>query len=210
MIFFSRGLNWAGPKRGNAVTLNHQLWKGAYWVADTLLTPFYQLKISGAHNIPENGGFLLLPKHQRWQDIPLLGLAAARPLYYVAKYELFQYPMIDPLLRCLGGIPLNRKRPINTRWSFRASVDALKKGDGLVLFPEGTYFQKSMGTGRSGMLRFILHRVHVPLIPVGIEYASGHRPKKVFVRFGSPVHDSFRPGLMDQMMNDIARLSRLS
>jgi 1-acyl-sn-glycerol-3-phosphate acyltransferase len=191
------------------VPISRQLWGGVYCIADTLLAPFFRVQTSGAHYIPSKNGFLLLPKHQYWHDIPLLGLAAARPLYYIAKYELFQYPLISRLLKSLGGIPLNRQKPIHTRWSFRAAVEVLVKGNGLVLFPEGTYFQNSMGDGRSGMLKFILNRVQVPLIPVGVEYSSTRRPQEVYIRFGAPIKPSLQSIRLEQVMDEIARLSGL-
>ena len=51
--------------------------------------PLFAIRREGVNHLPQAGGFVLLPKHQRWEDIPLLSLACPRPLYYVAKAELF-------------------------------------------------------------------------------------------------------------------------
>lgn len=200
----------AGRRNRKITPIPHQLWNAAYCVTHALLAPFFRMNVMGAHFIPAEEGFILLPKHQCWQDIPLLGIAVGQPLYYVAKYELFRYPLIHWLARSLGGIPLNRERPIQTRWSFRAAVEVLEKGNGLVLFPEGTYFQNSMGSGRSGMMRFILNRVQVPLIPVGIKYTPNRRRQEVRIRFGAPIKFDGSPAVMDRVMGHIAVLSGLS
>lgn len=191
------------------VPINRRLWRAVYCMTDLFLTPFFKLNVGGTHHIPSCRGCILLPKHQRWQDIPLLGLAAGRPLYYVAKYELFQNSSIRQLLLALGGIPLNREQPLNTRKSFRACVEALAQGEGLTLFPEGTYFQNRMGQGRSGMLRYILNRVSVPLIPVGIQYRRLGWREEVFIRFGAPIKDTQDPAVLSQVMIRIAELSGL-
>jgi 1-acyl-sn-glycerol-3-phosphate acyltransferase len=57
--------------------------------AKVLLSPIFRLNVSGADNIPQKGAFVLLPRHQRWEDIPLIAISVKRPLYYIAKQELF-------------------------------------------------------------------------------------------------------------------------
>ena len=79
--------------------------------ARSILSVFFRLRVEGLSHLPGRGGVVLLPKHQRWEDIPLLGLAVPRPLHYVAKQELFLNPLSRWLMTSLGGIPLNRKRP---------------------------------------------------------------------------------------------------
>lgn len=198
--------------RGNkaVIPISRQLWNATYFMTRILFAPFFRMNIDGAHFVPDNGGCILLPKHQCWQDIPLLGMAVGKPLYYVAKYELFDLSFARRLLQALGGIPLNRERPIQTRWSFRATVEVLKKGKTLVIFPEGTYFQNDMGDGRGGMLRFILNRVQVPLIPVGIQYFPGRLRREVCIRFGAPIKKSESATVLHEVMAEIASLSGLS
>ena len=189
--------------------LNHTMWLTVYCLTKALFSPFFKIITVGRHHIPTSGGFILLPKHQCWQDIPLLGLAAGQPLYYIAKYELFRYPIINNWLRSLGGIPLNRKKPLHTRWSFRTAVQLLQHGRGLVLFPEGTYFKSSVGRGRGGMLRFITNRIQIPLIPVGIRYYRKDRKTQVKIRFGAPIKDAVGETMIDRIMTEIAYLSSL-
>ena len=83
-------------------------WLSKY-IGKVLFYPFFQIQTNGLENLPEGKAFILLPKHQRWEDIPLLGLGTQRPLYYVAKYELFRNPISRWFLSSLGGIPLNRE-----------------------------------------------------------------------------------------------------
>jgi 1-acyl-sn-glycerol-3-phosphate acyltransferase len=136
--------------------------------ARLLFSPFGGVRVAGAAHVPRKGGFILLPKHQRWADIPYLGMACPRRLCYVAKVELFQSRLGRRLFTTLGGIPLDRRRPIATRHSLRAIRDTLLAGRGVVLFPEGTYVPGRMGDGRSGLLRYLIQNAPVPLVPVGI------------------------------------------
>lgn len=50
---------------------------------------------------------------------------------YVAKHELFTNPLSNWFLGSLGGIPLNRDRPLESRRSIRAMIEFLREGEGV-------------------------------------------------------------------------------
>ncbi len=163
----------------------------------------YRLRIQGRENIPLSGPVIILPKHQRWTDIPLVGLAAVpRPCHYIAKRELFAMPGIRQLMTWLGGIPLDRRQPIKSRDSFRYVDYLLQRGEVIVLFPEGTYFPDSMGAGKYRLIEKMValqeqlnekySRPFIPFIPVGISYGrEGVRPS-VQVMIGGPLYCNCR------------------
>jgi 1-acyl-sn-glycerol-3-phosphate acyltransferase len=177
-----------------------------------LTRPLWQLNIHGLDNVPLDGAFILLPKHQRWEDIPLLGMAAPRRLHYVAKRELFGNPVGDAVLRFFGGLPLDRTRPLKSRATLVRTAQLLNQGRGVAVFPEGTYYPHQMGPGHKGIVRFLLRRTRVPFLPVGICYPK-HRnggPLTAHVRFGQPIamdgkrsYDEF----LQVVMNRIKALS---
>ena len=180
--------------------------------AKLCLYPFFRTEVYGLENLPVKNAFILLPKHQRWEDIPLLSLAAPRPLYYIAKYELFTNPVSRWFLSSVGGIPLNRSRPLESRQSFRALIYFLRKGEGIVIFPEGTYYNNEMGRGQVGLIRMIHSRFMVPFIPVGIHYLKKRGKRIVRIDFGRPIYEKSSvtaEGLLDRIMKEIARLSDL-
>lgn len=172
---------------------------------------FFRVRAHGLENLPREGAFIVLAKHQRWEDIPILGLTAPQPLYYVAKSELFRPAPISWLLSSLGGIPLNRGRPLESRRSLRFVIEHLHEGDGVVVFPEGTYYPDRMGPPKNGLVRMILSRASPAFVPVGIRYRKGLRTA-VEVRFGRPAkaENGIEPApFLEGMMSEIARLSGL-
>jgi len=176
------------------------------------LFPFYQIDIKGRERLPREDAFILLPKHQCWQDIPIIALATPRPLYYIAKYELFENRFTGWFLESLGGIPLNREQPLKSRDSIRAMIEFLKNGEGIVIFPEGTYYENRMGPGKTGMLRLIISRMTFPLIPVGVKYEKTRRRTAVQVSFGNPIYpDKTVPPsvILHRVMEEIGVLSGL-
>jgi 1-acyl-sn-glycerol-3-phosphate acyltransferase len=181
-------------------------------VGTILLAPFFRLQTNGTENLPHECAFVLLPKHQRWEDIPLLGLATPRPLYYVAKYELFNNPLSNWFVKSLGGIPLNRQRPFESRRFLQITIGLLEKGEGVVIFPEGTYYINKMGPGQVGVVRFVLNRLSLPFIPVGIHYARKQRHTLVHINFGQAFYADpamSAAAFVERMMQKIAELSGL-
>jgi 1-acyl-sn-glycerol-3-phosphate acyltransferase len=172
--------------------------------------PFFRIQVAGLENIPEKGPFILLPKHQRWEDIPIIGVVVQKPLYYIAKYELFERPINNWFLSSLGGIPLNRERPLESRQSLKTMMRLLGNGARVVIFPEGAYYRGEMGPLHVGLIRMIFSRFTIPFIPVGIRYSRKRWRAPVTIKIGRPFHGSSFKNvneIMDYTINEIARLS---
>jgi 1-acyl-sn-glycerol-3-phosphate acyltransferase len=181
-------------------------------IARGFLSLLFRLKVCGQDNLPLQNAFVLLPKHQRWEDIPLLGLATPRSLHYVAKQELFNIPFFGWFLSALGGIPLNRSRPMESRHSLRVVQGLLEEGEGVVVFPEGTYYRNRMGPGHVGLIRMIMSRSDAPFIPTGIRYEASRSYTEVRIEFGRPIYrgSSVNAYLtVDRIMEEISLLSGL-
>lgn len=181
-------------------------------VARAFFSLLFRLTVGGQQNVPSHNAFVLLPKHQRWEDIPLLGLATPRSLYYVAKQELFNIPFFGWFLSALGGIPLNRSRPMESRESLRVVQELLGEGEGVVVFPEGTYYRNCMGPGHVGLIRMIMSRSNAPFIPTGIRYEASGGCTEVQIEFGRPIYKDLSINadvFVDRLMKEISRLSRL-
>jgi 1-acyl-sn-glycerol-3-phosphate acyltransferase len=168
--------------------------------------------------LPAHGPIIILPKHQYWTDIPIVSLSFKPLLHFVAKKELFEYPLIRNYLSLLGGIPVDRKQSIRTIDSFKYLLSLLRAGERIVIFPEGTYFREAVGSGKSRLLQMVLGfqdelKYLVPFIPVGIRYGErvGWR-RRVEIRIGHPLFaekESDAIFLTGQVMEEIGRLSRI-
>jgi 1-acyl-sn-glycerol-3-phosphate acyltransferase len=152
--------------------------------ARLILPAGFQVQIQGLHHLPETGPAVLIPKHQRWWDVPLLGSFIPRPLYFLAKQELFTNFFSRFYMARVGGISIDRKNPLRSLKTFRSLSPLLKGKSFLVLFPEGTYFQWTMGPGKWRLIQMILNLQHkqtlppIPFVPVGIVYSSKTKSRK--------------------------------
>ena len=187
-------------------------------LAQMVFSIFYRIETEWKTALPDRGPMIILPKHQYWTDIPIVSLAFKPLLYFVAKKELFKYPLIRDYLSFLGGLPVDRKQSIRTLDSFKALVSLLRAGEKIVIFPEGTYVRNGVGSGKSRLLEMILRfqselGYSIPFIPVGIRYGgrSGWR-RRVEVCIGSPLFaekDSDAVPLTHRAIEEISRLCRL-
>lgn len=187
-------------------------------IAQIVFSLFYQVTIEREIGSPLSHPSIILPKHQFWTDIPLVSLSFREGLCFLAKKELFVLPGIRAFLLSLGGIPVDRGQSIRTLRSFKHLFALLKKGEKVVVFPEGTYVRDSVGMGKSRLIEMILEnqpRFEHPIlfIPVGIHYGrrTGWR-RPVKIRIGRPLLGTKGMDaslLTSRAMEEIRRLSAL-
>jgi 1-acyl-sn-glycerol-3-phosphate acyltransferase len=181
----------------------------------------YRVKIEGRENLPPKGPAMILPKHQFWSDIPIVGLALWRPASYIAKKELFLYPGIRHLITFLGGVPVDRLNPVKSLNSFRYVERLLKEGDFIILFPEGTYYPHHMGGGKHRFIRRILNfqgkmkgngKNPIPFIPIGVQYVGKRFRDEINVKIGQSIFAGDETEALEftkRIMDEIAGLSGL-
>src|SRR4030042_1084890 len=188
------------------------------WIAYVVFSIFYRSETEKKEALPDQGPLIILPKHQYWTDIPMISLVIRPLLYFVAKRELFKYPLVRNYLSLLGGIPVDRQQTIRTLNSFKSLLSLLRAGEKIVIFPEGTYFRDGVGAGKSRLLQMILSfqdelKYRIPFVPVGIRYGErkGWR-RRVEIRIGPPLfaeEESGATSLTHRVMEEISRLCRL-
>jgi len=197
-------------------TLSPNFYRLGRWFCRQTLGRYFSLEVRGLENLPAQGPVIICPKHQRWEDIPLIGMALPPPLHYIAKAELFQYPVIRELLGAWGGVPLDRNRPRATLSSFKRLALLLRERAHVVLFPEGTYFRGAVGPGKHRLIQLLLKLQNrdglglLPFVPVGVVYLPLAWGCRVQVSLGPPMRAA-QPGqasfLTSALMEQIARLS---
>lgn len=184
---------------GSHLWRNNWLYKIIKIIGQIAFRLFYNFKIEGQEKIPAQGPAIILPKHQFWTDIPLVGLSIPKPLSYIAKKELFVYPLVRHFLIAMGGIPLDRMKPIKSLNSFRYIEKLLRAKEFIVLFPEGTYYPYVIGPGKHGLIQRLLYLQgkmgenglkKIPFIPIGLNYSPKGWPRKVDIKIGEPIYAS--------------------
>lgn len=131
---------------------------------------FYKVEINGEDNIPEDSGYIVAPNHLSMHDPPLIGAFFPKyDLYAMSKKEAFDVWILKPILPRIHVFPVDREG--NDITAIKTSLKILKRGDGLLIFPEGTRNKKVDGTpldAKPGVALFAI-KAKVPILPVTVE-----------------------------------------
>jgi 1-acyl-sn-glycerol-3-phosphate acyltransferase len=141
---------------------------------------FRRLKVIGQENIPKTGPVILAPTHRSRWDALVIPYAAGKPVtgrdlrYMVSEDEM--KGLQGWFIRNVGGFPVNTKQPGIS--SFRHSVELLRNGEALVMFPEGNIFREGyVQPLKPGMARIALQveaskpGMDVAIVPISIRYS---------------------------------------
>jgi glycerol-3-phosphate dehydrogenase (NAD(P)+) len=166
-----------------------------YGLVRLILVPFFRvyfrLERIGSDHLPQTGPLLLAANHRSFLDPFVIGALARRPVYYVAKRELFERRWQAWVLNSLGAFPIDRGASDQDAMATARAI--LRRGDCVVIFPEGTRVRSgTLGSPRRGIGRLALESgVHViPVAVIGTEEVRRGwriRPRKVRIRCGSPL-----------------------
>src|SRR5947209_5408359 len=166
-----------------------------YWLVRSVLQPFFHIYFRmariGREHIPQSGPVIIAANHRSFLDPFVIATMAHRPLYYVAKKELFMRRWQAWLLNSLGAFPVDRGAADGEMITTATAI--LSRGDAVLIFPEGTRTRPgSLGQPKRGVGRLALE-TGAPVVPVAIigteDVRKGWRirPRHVRIRAGRAV-----------------------
>ena len=129
----------------------------------------YRIRKYGVDRLPP-GGFLLLPNHLTWVDAIVLQIACPRPIRFVVYQDIYDQPLLKPLLRACGALPISPKR---ARDSMRVAIDALKAGEVVCIFPEGELSRSGILLRLKRGYELMARSAGVPVVPVWLDQLWG-------------------------------------
>ncbi|MDR0977765.1 MAG: 1-acyl-sn-glycerol-3-phosphate acyltransferase [Endomicrobium sp.] len=152
-----------------------------------LFKSFYRWHIEGTENIPRSKGAIIAPNHISFFDPPLTGSAMKRPLYFMAKKELFDIPVFGWIIKRTNAFPV--KRGVQDVSAMKHAFSLLKEGHLLLMFPEGTRSKDGkLGKARGGT-GMVACNAQVPLVPVKIENTNKMLEfKQIKIKYGKPIY----------------------
>ena len=127
---------------------------------------------------------MLCSNHISNFDPIVVGINVPRPVYFMAKEELFETPIFGKIVRMCNAFPV--KRGLSDRTALRTGLKVLKDGHTLGLFPEGTRSKTGeLGKGLAGAGFFALRSEAwvVPCAVIGPYKAL----RKLKVVYGKPI-----------------------
>ena len=123
-----------------------------------------KMDVHGLENLPSNGPVVIACNHVTNFDVFPRQLSLPRPIFYMAKSELFKFPLMDAALRDLGAFPVYRGEKDD--WAMKHARRVLEHGQVLGMFPEGTRNKgRGLGVAKTGTARMAIE-TNSPVIPM--------------------------------------------
>jgi glycerol-3-phosphate dehydrogenase (NAD(P)+) len=149
---------------------------------------WFRMQRIGREHIPKRGPVILAANHRSFLDPFVIACMAGRPMYYVAKKEIFYGRLLSWLLTSLGAFPVDRGAGDSDTIVTAKAI--LARGDIVLIFPEGTRTRPgSLGKPHRGVGRLALE-TGAPVVPVAVIGTEAVRkgilirPHKVRIRAG--------------------------
>ena len=172
----------------------------------------HRVKIEGTENIPKDKKqpLIFCGNHRTYADPPLIVVTAKRHVRFLAKEQLRKNKFFAFLGVVFNAIYV--KRDSKDVSALKTTLKALKDGESIALFPEGTRNGMEKGEKAKDGAAFFAVRTGAKVIPVGI--SGGEKPfKKMVIRYGQPLDFSGRSKdeldqVTDEIMEKIVELSK--
>ena len=153
---------------------------------------------SGLEHIPEQGCAVIAANHVGYLDFAFIGYGALpkrRLVRFMAKQEVFDHPISGPLMRGMHHLPVDRFG--GALAAIDTAVSALRAGEVVGLFPEGTISRSFVpARAKTGAVRIAM-QAQAPLIPCAVWgsqrlLTKGRRPNwqrnvPITISYGAPV-----------------------
>lgn len=144
----------------------------------------YRVKVTGKENRVKEGPVVFCGNHRTYLDPPLIVVTAGRHVRFLAKEELTK----NPFLAFLGVVfeAIYVKRDNKDIATLKTTLKALKNGEAVAMFPEGTRNGLEKGESVKEGAAFFALKTGAKIQPVGIY--GGEKPfKKVYINYGEPL-----------------------
>lgn len=159
-----------------------------YKVAKSIVNGYYKarfkINVIGADRVPSEGPVLICSNHISDFDPPLIGISLKRDMSFFAKAELFKIPIFGNIVSRLNTIPVERGK--SDRQALKDSVEALKEGRTMLVFPEGTRSKDGQLKEFQQGASFMAVKAGAMIVPTAIK-GSYDRKEGVTVVFGKPI-----------------------
>jgi 1-acyl-sn-glycerol-3-phosphate acyltransferase len=140
------------------------------------IMPIWKFSIEGRGKAVKGNTYVIISNHQSLLDILLINCLRYR-FKWISKVENIKVPVLGWYLRMAGYITIDRGNEESKVDMLERSLNCLKEGISIMLFPEGTRSQgREIGFFKRGAFQLAL-QANVPILPVLIDGTGGILPK---------------------------------
>lgn len=163
------------------------IWRSLFPPVRFIVGLVARIEVVGRDHVPASGPYVIVANHTDWKDPPAVSIALGTPIRWMAKIEVFDYPIIGFLLRGVGNFSIRRGE--SDRRAIGLAIRVLEAGLPLGIFPEGHRSETgALLRGQPG-IALLAERSDALIVPCGIvgtRTAMPHLPRRteVTLHFG--------------------------
>ena len=166
-----------------------RLYKTVVKCLSGVIKMFFRVEVKGSENMLQTGKCLVCGNHLSNWDPVFMAVAVKRPVFFMAKKEIFKVPVLASLVKTVGAFPVDRES--NDVIAVKTALTHLKYENALGVFPQGTRCRgKDPSTlpikNGIGMITF---KTECDVVPISI-YTKNYKVslfKKVYINIGEPI-----------------------
>lgn len=144
----------------------------------------YRIKVVNKEYVPKEGAYIICANHVNMLDALSVVCTNKRKVRFICKHSMFKKKILGAILKIGDTIPLNREK--NDIESMKRTIKALKNGDLLGIFPEGTRKGMEKNVKAKNGAAFFALKSGVKVVPLGIQ--GSFKPfTKVKLVYGEPL-----------------------
>jgi len=134
------------------------------FLVNIILKPLFRIEIINREKSFYNGKLILCCNHISAFDPILIDEYFSRPVYFLAKKELFTNFFFRILIEFFNAFPINRTGV--DRGAINKAIEVVNNGNALLIFPEGTRSSgEEIGEGHKGLASYMSD---TPILPIAI------------------------------------------
>ncbi len=126
----------------------------------------FSFKVYGRERIPNQGGCILAMNHESYLDPPLAGMCSLRPIYFLARKTLLNWPIMGKIFPKCNVVPVDQERADMS--ALKTVIKLVKKGECTIVFPEGGRTPDGKLQPAQPGLGLIIAKSLVPVVPMRI------------------------------------------
>ena len=182
------------------------LYRSERVIFESVLGVWFRPKVVGKEHIPATGPVILAPVHRSFADFGFAAFCTSRKLFFMTKDEMWKNKWLGRLLLTVGAFPVHRESA--DREALQRAEEVLRRGQALVLFPEGTRRAGPVVEDLMEGAAFLSARTGAPIVPIGIGASDLAMPKGSTIPKPYTVHVVVGPAMPPPARTGGGRVSR--
>lgn len=147
------------------------IWRLLFPPIRAVMLRYVRIAMHGREHVPASGPYILVMNHINWKDPPLVSLALGTSIRWMAKAEVFRWPIIGFLLRGIGNFPV--RRGDSDRRAIVMAIRILQNGLPLGVFPEGHRSEDRALLRAHPGVGLLAERTDALIVPCGVVGTPG-------------------------------------